>query len=303
MTYGLKTADYWAVGRSPRRGGARHLLHRLPAAVDRPAADVERVPPGAVPRVRPRAARATERTSHIYLTSMRLQIGLGVPAMVGMAALAEPDRPGVLREPVARAGVDPMRWLAVAAVFEIISSPAGGIAEPARQHRDRPRPDAPIPGLRSPLRLVADGRRSSAAVAARRRRTWRRSRSRCSATRSVGAVLTQVAAGAATLGLPGGSVVRPLGLAACARPRSCTPPSPGCSSSLPDLPAAVLLLAPGPGAALSVHDGSPAGWSPAGELRLPARPAGASRERCPRGDALPRPRPTARTTTASRHHC
>ncbi len=126
LAYGLKSADYWVVGRS--LGGAAlgvyYIAFQLPSIVRLRMSNVSRqvlFPVFAQERQSP------ERVASIYLKAMRLQIGLGLPAMFGLAALAAPIT-AVFFGGQWDAAVEPMRWLAVAAVFEIVTSPAGSIA-------------------------------------------------------------------------------------------------------------------------------------------------------------------------------
>ena len=238
MTYGLKTADYWAVGRS--LGGAAlgiyYIAFQLPSIVRLRMSSVSRE---VLFPVFVRERERTERTSHIYLTSMRLQIGLGVPAMVGMAALAEP----IVRVFFGSQwleGVDPMRWLAVAAVFDIISSPAGSIA--IAHGRMRPYLVSLATRLVAMVAILASvafagGGLEAFAIA-------------MLGNAVVGAVLTQVLL-ARPLGLPAGSVVRPLALAAVPAAIMYAALT-GLLVALPDLPAPLLLLLLVP-AGVAVH--------------------------------------------------
>lgn len=200
LAYALKTVDYWVVGRA--LGGALlgiyYIAFQLPSIV--------RLRMSAVSRqvlfpVFVQEQEDPEQTGRMYRTAMRLQIGVGIPAMVGMAALAEP----IIRLFFGTQwlqGVDPMRWLALAAVFEIITSPAGSIA--IAHGRMRPY----LASLATRLVLmaavlvvvaVAGGGMEAIAVA-------------MLVQSAGGAVLTQVML-ARPLGLPATCVLAPLGLA------------------------------------------------------------------------------------------
>ncbi len=228
LSYGLKSADYWIVGRS--LGGAAlgiyYIAFQLPSIV--------RLRMSAVSRevlfpvfVRERESR--DQTGHIYRTSMRLQIGLGVPAMAGMAALADP----IIRLFFGGqwlAGVEPMRWLAFAAMFEIITSPAGSIAIA----HGRMRPYLVTLTTRLALMLAvlagvaaAGGGMEAFAIAMLLQSAG-------------GAVITQVML-AHPLGLPAASVVAPLALSALPAAIMYAALT-GLLTVLPDLAAPVLLL-------------------------------------------------------------
>jgi PST family polysaccharide transporter len=228
MAYGLKTADYWAVGRTlgGTALGIYYIAFQLPSIVRLRMSSVSRQ---VLFPVFVREKESADQTSHIYRTTMRLQIGLGVPAMVGMAALAEPIVQ-VFFGSQWLAGVEPMRWLALAAMFEIITSPAGSIAIA----HGRMRPYLVSLGLRLVLMVAvlggvaaAGGGMEAFAIA-------------MLVQSAGGAVITQVVL-AHNLGLPAASVLAPLGLSvlpAAVMYAALT----GLLAVLPDLPAVALLL-------------------------------------------------------------
>lgn len=228
LSYGLKSADYWVVGRT--LGGAAlgiyYIAFQLPSIVRLRMSIVSRQ---VLFPVFVRERESSDQTAHIYRTSMRLQIGLGVPAMVGMAALADPILQ-VFFGSQWLSGADPMRWLALAAVCEIITSPVGSIAIA----HGRMRPYLVSLTARLVLMLtilvgvaVLGGSMETFAIA-------------MLVQSALGAVLTQVLL-AHPLGLPAASVVAPLAT-------SLVPAAVMFTvltlllGALPDLPAFVLLL-------------------------------------------------------------
>jgi PST family polysaccharide transporter len=126
LSYGLKSADYWVVGRTLGDAalGVYYMAFQLPSIVRLRMSNVSRQ---VLFPVFAQESQSRERVASIYLKAMRLQIGLGLPMMIGLAALAAPIT-AVFFGPQWDAAVVPTRWLAVAAVFEIVTSPAGSIA-------------------------------------------------------------------------------------------------------------------------------------------------------------------------------
>lgn len=117
LTYGAKNADYWVVGNllGASTLGAYYLAYVLPDIfVQRVTKIVDTV---LVP-VFARSAGDAARTRRVYIESVRLQAGIGVPAMVGLAVLAVPVVElcfGDRWSDVAK----PMRWIAVAGALTL----------------------------------------------------------------------------------------------------------------------------------------------------------------------------------------
>lgn len=126
LSYGVKNADFWLVGRTfagPALG-AYYIAFTLPNILRQRMSNASRQ---VLFPVFARERSDADRTASIYNTTMRLQIALGVPAMVGLAALAAPVT-AVFFGHQWDAAIEPMRWLALASVFEIITSSPGSIA-------------------------------------------------------------------------------------------------------------------------------------------------------------------------------
>jgi O-antigen/teichoic acid export membrane protein len=199
LSYGLKTADYWMVGRTLGGAalGAYYIAFQLPSIVRLRMSNVSRQ---VLFPVFAQERQSQERVASIYLKAMRLQIGVGLPTMIGLAALAAPIT-AVFFGDQWDAAIEPMRWLAVAAVFEIVTSPAGSIAIA----HGRLRPFLASLGVRLVLMVAAlmvaaqvgDGLEAFAVAMA--------------AQSAAGAVVTQVMV-ARPLGLPAAAVVRPLAI-------------------------------------------------------------------------------------------
>jgi O-antigen/teichoic acid export membrane protein len=199
LSYGLKSADYWVVGRTLGGAalGAYYIAFQLPSIVRLRMSNVSRQ---VLFPVFAQERQSEERVASIYLKAMRLQIGLGLPTMIGLAALAAPIT-AVFFGDQWEAAVEPTRWLALAAVFEIVTSPAGSIAIA----HGRLRPFLASLGVRLALMLavlmvaaqVGHGLEAFAVAML---------------VQSVGgAVITQVMV-AQPLGLPAAAVVRPLAI-------------------------------------------------------------------------------------------
>jgi lipopolysaccharide exporter len=201
LAYGLKSLDYWAVGRSLGGSalGVYYIAFQLPSILRLRMSSVSRQ---VLFPVFVHERESNERTAAIYLSTMRLQIGLGLPAMVGVAAVSAPLILVFFGDQWA-ASIEPMRWLALAAVFEIIISPAGSIA--IAHGRLRPYLASLV------VRLVV---MVAALVAAGALGTGLTAFAVAMLLQSVlGAVVTQVMV-ARPLGLPTAAVVRPLLLSA-----------------------------------------------------------------------------------------
>lgn len=115
LTYGVKNADYWVVGNVLGASvlGAYYLAYVLPNIL---AQRVVKIVDTVLVPLFARSKDDPARTRSIYVQSVRLQAGFGLPVMAGLAVIAEPivalcfgDRWSDV--------VPPLRWIAVAGLF------------------------------------------------------------------------------------------------------------------------------------------------------------------------------------------
>ena len=126
LGYGLKNADYWVVGNALGAAalGSYYIAYVLPSVLRvRLTAVVATV----LILVFARVQGETAHTRRVYAESMRLLSGAGFPAMVGIAVLAEPIT-AVFFGAGWKASVDPLRWIALAALLEFLGATASHVA-------------------------------------------------------------------------------------------------------------------------------------------------------------------------------
>lgn len=125
-SYAVKNADYWVVGSLLGAGalGAYYIAFVIPSLLRvRLSAVVSTV-------LHPVFARAQDdpvATRRIYVESSRIQAGVGVPAMVGIAVLAGPIVSVFFGD--AWSNLDrPLQWIALAVIFEVISATSSQVS-------------------------------------------------------------------------------------------------------------------------------------------------------------------------------
>ncbi len=123
VTFLTKNVDYWLVAGifGSASLGIYYVAFVLPAIVR------VRINTAAAKVLLPTFARLRddpERFSRAYLEVVRLQVGVGFPAMLGMAVLAQPIIAVFFGDQWPGA-VEPLRWLAIATMVEFIGMAAG----------------------------------------------------------------------------------------------------------------------------------------------------------------------------------
>jgi len=133
LGYGLRNADYWLVGSTLGAAalGTYYIAYLLPNILRTRIAIAAGTVLGPI-FARSQFDPALRNT--VYIASMRLQSGIGFPAMAGIAVLSDPIISLFFGSDWIEAAAA-MRWVALAALLEFVAATANQVAEAHKRTR------------------------------------------------------------------------------------------------------------------------------------------------------------------------